>query len=770
MVYGAIEVNTYTPSKDFTVSSPYNEVSICSCSTKFDTVTVTNTGTWPAIFTITANEIISKLTISDNSFELSPGQSKDVFLYITADCSKGSEDLKITVTSNLGPQKFLEKKILRDRCQNIEMWATNYTQDVNPCESKNFDINIHNIGPFADTYTIESNYDKYITYNANNFNLESSQYAKITATAKFDCNIYGQKDIIFTVHSNKNKLSASLSAPLNIVRNYDYDLMINNDGNNTVKKGICNRMSSTQVPVVITNKGSVANNYTIQVSGLPKNAKLVNLNDLTVNLAPGQSKTFYIDVDSTVYRFENKNNVVTVKVVSALGDIDKESKLTLNFMSCYEHQIIKYDYGNSQKYPLRTCQDIDYGYDIKIENKGSFLENYTLSLFTSEGNVPSTIKLSKTSMTLQPGTSDMTRLLITGPATNEDYDIKLKVTSGIGISEYADVYIKSYDEQSCHATAISKSEYRVNYQTPIINIPIKNNGLVDNAYIISWSGSDIVDAQNVILLNVNRSQKGNIALNINSWNKNESIYQGKLTVREASGAKYTQDIHVQLKDKSVIRKTFEYLAFGNTCRQFSLYEMIAILLTILLIIIFLIVGPHYPYKFSNRFKTKTSALVFLIVLFLVGLILVITAVGLPKTEAQVYNLTTNNTGLRYEWLQDGKYVLDVSKFFYSPENSTLKYDTVGLKNIKTVINGNSITFYPNLGWSGVEKARIIATDKMGDTVTSPEFTLIVRNVPRKSMTELYNIYCWYVNLAIFAILLVFIFLAIFVKQKKRTRK
>jgi hypothetical protein len=196
----------------------------------------------------------------------------------------------------------------------------------------------------------------------------------------------------------------------------------------------------------------------------------------------------------------------------------------------------------------------------------------------------------------------------------------------------------------------------------------------------------------------------------------------------------------------------------------------AILLVILLIILFLIKGPHYPYNFKNRFKAKTSVLVFLIVLFLVGLILVITVVGFPKTQAQVYNLTTNNTELRYDWLQDNKYVLDVSQFFYSPENSTLKYTVQGLKNIKAVASGNTITFYPDLGWSGVERAKIVATDNMGGNATSPEFTLIVRNVPKKSMTELYNIYCWYANLAIYAVVLVFIFIAVFVKQKRRTRK
>ena len=272
MAIAAIDVNTYTPSRDFSVTSAYDKVSICSCSTKYDSITVTNTGTWPAIFTVSTNEIDSELTLSQNSFELNPGQSQEVLLYLTANCNRGSETLKITVSSNLGPQKTLTKEITRDRCQNIELWVSNYTKDIKPCQTKTFDINVHNIGPFSENYVISSNHDKYMTYNSNSFSLDEGQYAKITATAKFDCNIYGEKDIIFTVQSLKNNLKASLDAPLNILQDYDYTLRINgaeSEGNTDMQ--VCNRMSSKTVPVSITNDGSVSNTYTIQFDGLPRN-------------------------------------------------------------------------------------------------------------------------------------------------------------------------------------------------------------------------------------------------------------------------------------------------------------------------------------------------------------------------------------------------------------------------------------------------------------------------------------------------------------------
>jgi len=760
-----IQVNTYTPSKDFSLTSPYSDVSICSCSTKYDSFTVTNTGTWPAIFSVSTNQIKSNLTVSQSSFELNSGQSQEVFLYITADCSRGTEDLQVTVTSNLGSQKTIVKKITRDRCQNIEMWADNYTKDTNPCQPKNFEITVHNIGPFAESYVLDSNYDNYITYNAKTFNLAPNEFVKVTATAKFDCDIYGQKNIIFTAHSLKNKLTASINAPLNILQNYDYNFTVNNDNNQAVAMNVCNKLYSTKIPISITNTGSVANNYTIKISGLPKFAKITDLDVNTINLESEQTKIFYIDVDSQVYRYEKKSKELSIIVVPSIGDIVKETKVKLNFAPCYEHEVVIYDGGTTEKNPLKTCSSYDYNYDVEVINKGSFKETYILSL---EG-APSTIQLSKNQLTIDPGQRDSVKLLITGPEYNTEYNVQVKATISNGISESDNTWIKSYNTQSCHETIVDKNTFKINYQTPYINIPIQNKGIVENSYIISWNGSKIIESNNK-LLTLNSSDSKKVALNIQSSDLNESSYTGTIIIQDTSGATYSKDIIIQLKDKNIIRKAFEYLAFGNTCKQVSLYQIVAILLVIMLIIIFLIKGPHYSYNFRNRFKSKTSVLIFLIVLFLIGVILVVSLAGFPKTNAQVYNLNSNDTELTYEWLQDGKYTLDVSKFFYDPENATLNYNVTGLKHIKAITSGNIITFYSELGWSGVEYAKVTAYDNRGGSVTSPEFTLIVRNIPKKSFTELYNIYCWYYNLAIYAIALVLIYIAVFVKQKKRTRK
>jgi hypothetical protein len=765
-----IDVNTYAVSRDFTIVSPYNDVSICSCSTKYDSITVTNIGTWPAMFTVSTNKIDSTLTLSENSFELAPGASKEIFLYITADCSRGSDDLKITVTSNLGVEKTLEKRVVRDRCQNVEMWATNSTREIGPCQSKNIELNIHNVGPFAETYTLDSNYDKYITYNADSFTLEPNQYSKITATIKFDCGMYGQKDILFKTHSQNNKLTATVNVPLDIRREFDYDFNINNVVDDSVNVQVCNRMQSTKVPIVIKNNGAVPNTYTVELNGLPKSAIVEELIDGKFSLNPGETKTFYINVDSTSYRKEHKFEDFTVKINPEIGDFVKEKKIVLEFTACYEYDVIVYDYGNSKNRPLRTCANFDYSYDINIVNNGLFKETFFVSLVDS----PHTVKLSKYYTELSPGDNDMLKLLITGPDDNDVHKILLKVVSdNAGIEEYREVWIKGYDVQSCHNTAIGKDKaYEVNYQTNTITVPIKNTGIVDNSYLaLLNSNSSLLNFKNNVgLITVGQSKTEKLTLNVNSTGKEEGIYTDVLTLMDSSGAKYSKDLVVKLKDKSFLRKTFEYLAFDGICKQVSMYQILAILIFIVLIIVFLIIGPHYPYNFWNRLKSKIPVVIFLFVIFLIGLILVISFTGLPKTHEEVYNLTVNDSGLTYEWLEDDKFVLNVDQFFYDPENRTLDYNVEGLENIKAISKDKVISFYPRYGWSGTEHAKIIAIDDMGGNVTSPEFTFIVRDVNKKSFAEIFNVYCWYFNLLIFLILLIFIFILVFVKQKRRTRK
>jgi len=779
IVAAEMDVVTYSYNKDFDLINNHDTINSCSCSQTIDSFTVSNTGSYAAVFSISTDKDLSdRVRISETSFEIAAGDSHDVFIYYNAPCTKGNDDFTITVTSNLGVSKTLSKRFIRDRCQNIELWLANAVQSIDPCQYASVTLFVKNTGTFTEDYAVTSNYDKYLKYSANSFTLLPNQIAQVNATALFSCNIYGQKNIIFKVASLKNELEATTSASINVLKNYDYDIIVNNDQsqtNNSIRQNVnvCNRLLNYQIPISISNHG-VANTFKIEAKGLPKYAKISGIgDDGKFSLDAGQTKTFYIDIETDMYNMQYKSLDADLIVKPELGDIVKTKSITLNLEPCYEHTInisddSKYSQAfrpNSEKYPLDTCSGRFYDFDVQVTNNGLFTEDMTL--FT-EG-VPSQFSLSTNNIAINPQESKNIKLFIIGPNNNIKYNAKVVAKLSNGLYALDNLWVQAYDNTQCHLVKFEDSKFRINYQTTQVLVNVKNLGIVDSTYDVEWNGSSIITPSNDILT-LNKSDD-KIILLIKSANSSQGTYSGTLAlIDHESGTRYSQDISIKLKDKSFITKAFEYLAFGSACRQLSIWLIAAILVVCILIIIFIMVGPNYPYKLWNRVKLKLPILLMLIAIFILGIILVLTFYGFPKTNAQIYNLTTNASQLRFEWMQNDKYVLDIGPYFQSPDNNSLAYKVSEMNNIKTIIDGNLITFYPDLGWNGTRNATVTAYDEFGDAVTSPELTLSVVAYPKKSTLELYNIYCWYTNLAILLILLIIIFLAFVVKQKKRTRK
>lgn len=257
---------------------------------------------------------------------------------------------------------------------------------------------------------------------------------------------------------------------------------------------------------------------------------------------------------------------------------------------------------------------------------------------------------------------------------------------------------------------------------------------------------------------------------MNSVDMPEDNYNVHLSVEHASGAIYSEDLTVKLKDKSPIRKAFEYFFFGSQCRQISFWQVVAIILLCTLIVVFMLVGPHYPYKLSNRIKQKLPILVALLVVFIVALVLVLVLADRPKTNNEVYGLNTSVQDLRFEILENEKYVLDASQFFTDPDQNSLTYEVSIMNDVKSSVKNNIITLTPDLGWSGSRTFTITAHDDQGGSIESPDMILKVLNVPRKSFLDLYNIYCWYTNLLIFLLILFLVFVAFLIKQQRRRRR
>ena len=153
IAFAEIEVDTYTYDNDFVILSGSDTINTCSCTMNADSITVQNTGNYPAVFSLSLDTDLSgRLRLSDKSFALDPGQSKQVSISYDAECSKVNRQYVLTVYSNLGTQKSIVKNLIIDKCQNIEMWILGNNQTVKPSQDATFPLYVKNSGPFAEDY------------------------------------------------------------------------------------------------------------------------------------------------------------------------------------------------------------------------------------------------------------------------------------------------------------------------------------------------------------------------------------------------------------------------------------------------------------------------------------------------------------------------------------------------------------------------------------------------------------------------------------------
>jgi hypothetical protein len=756
-VSAEIEINTYPAVRDFSILHGISIIDACSCAEKSDVFTVTNSGSFAAIFYVSYDTRISGARFSEESFPLSPGESRDIILYLAPECSSYKKDMIIIVRSNLDVSKSFTKTVERKKCQNIELWMSGPDKSSS-CKTVNYLVFIRNIGPFAEQYVLSSN--KQAMMSSDSFGLLPGQIAQINASISLDCSESGSRDIIFNVKSLKNGLEASVSKTLSIAADNNYEVLMDGFFNNTAQ--VCNRVWETSIPITIHNNG-IDNEFTVEFKGLPE---YIYANyPKTFFLERGASKTIYLIVNSQDFRSEHKKQNIDFSVRPKYG-LPIDEHLSILLQPCYEHSIMIEKAQNSEDNPFMSCSGSDYSYDFLVSNNGLYTENILLSL---EGN-PSGFALSQGSVKLSPGEVRRLTLTFTGPESNYLYDVRINARLKNSIVAHDDLWVQAYDTNSCYAVSLKNKVYNINYDSDSIKLRLENNGLISagGVYDLSIIGIKFAHfSDDIIILN---STYSNIALQLDTSNISEGTYNGKLMIEELySGASYTQDISIRLKDKSFIRKTFEFFFYGTACRQGSFYEFVAIMLVCILIVIFMIIGPHYPYKFWNRVKSKIPIMIMLIIIFIVVAALSLFILGIPKTEIK-YNLSNNLSGLEFDAVSGKEFKLYLAQFFKDPDNNTMQYVLSEINHVDVKIYGDTAIFVPDSDFIGLRQFIVTAYDSDNASVESPMMTLNV--LPRKTFSpaELYNTYCMYINLVLFAVLLMLVFLAFIVKQKKRGRK
>lgn len=268
---------------------------------------ITNTGQVASGYSIgvIGSEASSWVSMGPLSFVLQPGQEQIVLLHldIPRGVDAGRYDLDTVITTTLGNQAVLEQIVRVDIPQNILLESVP-SQDIVSCGTADYDIIIHNTGPFADEYSlsVSENVADYATISDSKVVAAGEQDTISLTLAPTDCQSSGEIPFTVTGVADSTQSTAELDLVLNIENEFIPEISVKNIRLNT---------DSNTFNATIANTGSEENTYTIDVTG----ADFVSVSPSMVTLGPDEETVLEItsiprqDTEQKKYDLELNANV-----------------------------------------------------------------------------------------------------------------------------------------------------------------------------------------------------------------------------------------------------------------------------------------------------------------------------------------------------------------------------------------------------------------------------------------------------------------------------
>ncbi|MBW2998877.1 hypothetical protein KY321_05030, partial [Candidatus Woesearchaeota archaeon] len=289
-------------------------------------------------------------------------------------------DIDIKVTSLDGTSKKITKELNIGKCINIQAEAKLTLQNSCPCEEKDFEFKVKNIGNFHETYTFKSSkLNEYFTFMPENIILKPGEEIKVVATLDAPCSISGDFDFEFIARSKNNEQKIELPARIMINECYDYSVTSGKIQNlfnaQTQPYKVCKDISYN-IPIMIENKENFNNKYELDVK-----SKYAKLSHEEVIVKAQDSKIIALNFNSD----DVINTSVYLTTESVLGE--KVNKIRLPFIveDCYNLDIVSkknvHVEDNVAKIKLLNKGTKDINADVIIKgNKHSFLDTNNIKI------------------------------------------------------------------------------------------------------------------------------------------------------------------------------------------------------------------------------------------------------------------------------------------------------------------------------------------------------------------------------------------------------
>lgn len=751
-------VNTNSVTTDFELYASYSEFSVCGCQSFTDTIRITNTGSTPAYYSISANK--DYVVVTQSNIFLRPGEKRDVILYVNTPCNQiGSENIVTTVNSNLGVSKEISQKLISNKCSSMETSLSLTNSTLEPCSNGRFSILLKNKAPFPETYIIENN-NPFVSLSMSAVSLPQNSYTEIYAFYDFPCDKYGDVNLDFTVYTKNTGEKVNLQKKFSINQNYNYSLVV------PLNIDVCaNREFTTSLDVY--NFEEFPNAYSIR-SVMPK---FMSFEKGTYLLNASQFTSIPILIKPSLRDVgEHKYSIISK---SEIGNVYQKLDATVNVLNCFDANV---DVVGSKD--ILVCGEDEFSKEVHVENTGEFAVWYDFILAG-----PSFIKQS-----LQGFYFDSTHRNISlsldiddVPELHEKYPVTISVFGDNRTLSQDSFMLTVKTSAECHFASINKKLLNPTLEVTTIPLRIKNDGYKYTEYDLVLENNPSWLQLNSTHLNLGRTQKQYVSLLIDTgardlWYStkglnplNETIDFSLILDVSGKDVSYKKDIELGFKDKSFFSK----LMIQFKSWYFSLipcFKVILVLAVFSFALLLLLVVALITGNAIKKLHPQAS-----IVLFLICLVAVFVLGyygGVPTSLPQTMPSLDSSSPDELLILQNTPFSLDLSEFFFDPDNDELSYSARLYDEFLDVsFDGSIATITPLNGFIGNSSIRWLVTDSSDEKTSSNKFNVIVLPYTPWTFSDYLEYYCTFIGiiLLIFSTILLILLVSLGYESKKQKK-
>jgi len=457
-----------------------NDAVLCPRETSVLVDSLKNTGnTAKTVTLITQGSAASWTATVPQGITLAPGEERAIYTYVTplSNTPPGSYPFEIMITGD-GELKRIPHTIIVKNCFDVNIQSPDVVKEVCPRQVTHYELEFTNTGAYQEDFILRADglLKDVVTLTENVLTLKQGERKQVDAylVAPADAGEYG---FSVAAQGKSGKSIQTISALLKVNPCYQFDVRQTKQ-----VMSMCEKTTQT-IPVLIENKGTVTNKYTLKING----PAWAHADTESFTLASGTQATANVLLDPG-YGIKGDENIM-LEVSPERGDQKAVTTLHVNVRQCHGVAV------HIDQKEARTCTDnVARSVPVTIQNTGEGTKQYALKK-TGPGWVT---MHSPDTLTLKPGEKkELTLTLqVSQDIAPKTYPVTVSATatdeSGVTAKDHAAVDVQVDNAATCYAPALTVPyNDLVIFNDASVTLPvhIQNSGRETAVYQILVTGA-----------------------------------------------------------------------------------------------------------------------------------------------------------------------------------------------------------------------------------------------------------------------------------------